>query len=457
MKIIILGAGQVGGSLAETLLGENHDITLVDLDEHRLQYFADRLDIHTLRGQGSYPGILRQAGADNADMLIAVTNNDEANIVACQVAYTLFNVPVKMARIRSRHYFVRKELFALDHIPIDFIVSPEIIVTNMITELLTFVGALRIFDFAEGSVKIFTLRPYYGGALIGKTIAQTYEYLSDINFHIVAIYRDYTPIALREEIEIEVGDTIMVSSATDDVNKIIAAFRREEAPLRKIMIAGGGNIGGSLARVLQDDYEVKLIDHTRDNCDRLADSLRHVTILCGDANDSNLLRDENIENVDAFLSLMNDDEANIIAAIQAKQMGARQTFALINRTDYFDIIESSSINVRLSPPLATIGSILTHVRRGDVKAVYSINRGRGEIIEAVVHGDRKTSKIVDRPIEKIKLPSDTIIAAIIRNGEYLKPLDKQLIQAEDRVVFYVKDKRQIGAFEKLLQVSSGFF
>ncbi len=457
MKIIILGAGQVGGSLAETLIGENHDITLIDLDEHRLQYFADRLDIHTLRGQGSYPAILRQAGADNADMLIAVTNNDEANIVACQVAYTLFNVPVKMARIRSRHYFVKKELFALDHIPIDYIVSPEIIVTQLITELLAFIGALRMMDFADGQVKVFTMKPYYGGALIGKTVAQTYEYLSDISFHIATIYRDYAPIALTDETEIEVGDTLMISAATDDVNKIIAAFRREEAPLRKIMIAGGGNIGGSLARVLQDDYEVKLIDHNRDTCDRLSSSLRHVTVLSGNANDSDLLRDENIERVDAFLALMNDDEANIIAAIQAKQMGARQTFALINRTDYFDIIESSSINVRVSPPLATLGSILTHVRRGDVKSVYSVNRGRGEVIEAVIHGDRKTSKLVDRPVKKLKLPGDTVIVGLIRDNQYYRPAPDLVLCDNDQVIFYVKDKRKVNDFEKFLQVSSSFF
>ncbi len=457
MKIIILGAGQVGGSLAETLLSENHDITLVDLDEHRLQYFADRLDIHTLRGHGSYPGILRQAGADNADMLIAVTDNDEANIVACQVAYTLFNVPVKMARIRSRHYFVKKELFALDHIPIDFIVSPEIIVTHLITELLAFIGALSMLDFADGQVKVFTMKPYYGGALIGKTVAQIYEYLSDVHFHIVTIYRDHLPLTLSQETEVEVGDTLMISAATEDINKIIAAFRREEAPLRKIIIAGGGNIGGSLARVLQDDYEVKLIDHNRDTCDRLANSLRHVTVLCGNGNDSALLRDENIENADAFLALMNDDEANIIASIQAKQMGARQTFALINRSDYFDIIESSSINVRVSPPLATIGSILTHVRRGDIKGVYSVNRGHGELIEAVIHGDRKTSKLVDRSIEKLKLPEQTIIAGIIREGLYYRPLHDFVLCEKDHVIFYVKDKRKINEFEKFLQVDSGFF
>jgi trk system potassium uptake protein TrkA len=457
MKIIILGAGQVGGSLAETLIAENHDITLVDLDEHRLQYFADRLDIHTLRGHCSYPGVLRQAGADNADMLVAVTDNDEANIVACQVAYTLFNVPVKMARIRSRHYFVRKELFALDHIPIDVIVSPEIIVTRLITELLVFIGALRVLDFAEGKVKIFTIRPYYGGALIGKTLAQVYEYLSPLTFQIAAIYRDHIPIDLSEDTEIEVGDTIMIASETDYVNKIIAAFRREEAPLRNIMIVGGGNIGGSLARVLQDDYEVKLIDHNRGTCDRLSNSLRNVTVLCGDGNDSALLRDENIENIDAFLALTNDDEANIIAAIQAKQMGVRQTFSLINRTDYFDIIESSAINVRLSPPLATLGSILTHVRRGDIKAVYSVNRGLGEVIEAVIHGDRKTSKLVSRCIDNIKLPKEVEVVGVIRDEQYLRPRPDLVICADDHVIFYVKDKRKVSDFENLLQVSSGFF
>lgn len=457
MKIIILGAGQVGGSLIETLVGENHDITLVDLNVDRLEYFADRLDIRTLVGHAAHPDILTQAGADNADMLIAVTDNDEVNIVACQVAYTLFNVPVKIARIRSHHYCVRKELFSMDHIPIDVIVSPEISVTRLITELLFFVGAQSIFSMGEGRVKLFTLRPYYGGALIGKTVAQTYEYLADIHFHIVAIHRDQAPVALTDYTEIEVSDTIFICAPTEDVKTIIAAFRRVEVPFRKIMIAGGGNIGSNVARVLQNDYDVKIIDHNRSACDRLANLLSHVTVLCGEANDGALLRDENIEHYDVFLALTNNDEVNIISAIQAKQMGVRQTFALINRTDYFDMIESSSINVRLSPPLATMGSILMHVRQGDIQNVYPLNHGQGEIIEAVIHGDHKTSKLVDRTVKKIKWPRDTLIAGLIRHGQYIRPTPDAVLSSGDTIILYLQDKRKIHEVEVLLQVSTEFF
>ncbi len=457
MKIIILGAGQVGGSLAETLIGENHDITLVDQDEQCLQYFADRLDIRTVNGQCSYPGVLRQAGADGADMVIAVTDNDEANIVACQVAYTLFNVPTKMARLRSRHYFIRKDLFAPDHIPIDVLVSPELIVTDLISELIATPGALRIMNVADGVAKIIVLRPYYGGVLLGKTISQAYEHLDNVKFNIITIYRDDKRVDLTPETEIEIGDRIFFITEALNVSRIITAFRREEEPFERIMIAGGGHIGGNLARVLQGDYSVKLIDHNRRRCEHLASNLNDVTVLCGDANESNLLLDERIENVDVFLAVTNDDEANIIASIQAKQLGARQTFALIKRTDYFNVIDPGAINVRISPSLATMGAILTHVRQGDIKGVFPIRRGMAEIIEACVHGNHKTSKVVERQVSQVKLPKATSIAGIIRKGELIIPQASTRILDEDRVVFFVADKKYVVDLEKLLSVSTGFF
>lgn len=457
MKIIILGAGQVGGSLAETLISENHDITLVDQDSNCLQHFAERLDIRTVNGHCCYPGVLRQAGAEGADMIIAVTSNDEANIVACQVAYTLFNVPTKMARIRSRHYFVRKDLFGKDRIPIDVLVSPELIMTELIRELIVTPGALRVMTIGDGVAKILVLRPHYGGALLGKTIAEVYKLLDPTNFNIIAIYRNEKQIQLSPETEIEIGDRLYVITATENITRVISAFRREEDPYEKIMIAGGGNIGGNLARVLQNNYSVKLVDHNRQRCEYLSSTLNNVTVLCADANDSNLLLDENIDSVDVFLALTNDDEANIIASIQAKHLGARQTFAVINRKDYFNLIESGTINVRISPSLVTMGAILTHVRQGDIKAVFPIRRGSSEVIEACVHGDHKTSKLVERQINQVKLSASIQIVAIVRTGTFIVPEPTTRIHAEDRLVFFVADKKDVREVEKLLSVSTGFF
>lgn len=457
MKIIILGAGQVGGSLAEILIGENHDITLVDRDEDRLQYFADRLDIRTIVGHCSYPGILRQAGADSADMVIAVTDNDEANIVACQVAYTLFNVPTKMARIRSRHYFVRKDVFTPDHIPIDVLVSPENIVTKLIAELLEMPGALRSMPVGDGIAKIISIRPDLGSTVLGKTLNQVYQQLAPIEFKIIAIFRGSKLLDLTQEIELHMSDRVYLVARTEHLNQIIAEFRQEVKPFERIMIAGGGNIGSNLARVLQNKKSVKIIDHNRRHCEHISHELNDTTVLCGDVNDSTLLIDEQIESVDAFLAVTNDDEANIIGAIQAKHLGARQTFALINRNDYFNVIEPGIINVRISPSLTTMGAILKHVRQGDIKTVFPIRRGQAEIIEAVVHGDRKTSRLADRTIGEVKFPSMTSIVAIIRDKEFILTSPETKIKSSDRVVLFVADKEFVGDTEKLLEVSTGFF
>ena len=457
MKIIILGAGQVGGSLAETLLEENHDITLVDISERRLKEFADRLDIQTVAGRCSYPDILRQAGADDADMIIAVTDSDEANMVACQVAYSLFHIPTKIARIRSEHYFIRKELFGKENLPIDVFISPEQLVTNDVTQLIFHPGALQVLDFGGGIIKLVAVKSYYGGALIGKSVSKLSEYLPNIDVRVIAIFRNDQSIPIDEKTEIEIGDEVFFIAASDDIDPVMSVLRRREEHYKRIIIAGGGNIGGCLAEALQDDYRVKIVDHNRQRCEMLAQRLNNVTILNGEASDEDLLINEDIENTDVFVAVTNDDEANIIACIQAKRMGVKQVMALITRTAYIDLIEGGSINIAISPQQATVGSILTHVRQGDVVVVHSLRRGAAEAIEAVAHGDRKTSKVVGRKIAKIKLPKDTTIGAIIRGDTAIIPSDDTIIESEDHVILFVADKSRIRDVEKMFQVSPGFF
>jgi len=456
MKIIILGAGQVGGSLAETLIAENHDITLVDINEDRLKEFSDSLDLRTVVGRCSYPEVLRNAGAEDADMIIAVTDSDEANMVACQVAYSLFNIPMKIARIRSQHYFIRKDLFGKENLPIDVFISPEQLVTNYVTQLIMHPGALQVLDFS-GLVKLVAVKPYYGGALVGKSINKLKEYLPDIDVRVVAIFRNDQSIPLGDETEIEIGDEVFFVAASDDIDHIMSAMRRSETPYKRIIIAGGGNIGGCLAQALQDDYQVKLIDHNRMRCEALVKQLDSVTVLCGEASDEELLLSENIEHTDVFVAVTNDDEANIIASIQAKRLGVKQVMALITRTAYVDLIEGGSINIAISPQQATVGSILTHVREGDVAVVHSLRRGAAEAIEAVAHGDRKTSRVIGRPIAKIKLPRGTTIGAIIRGDTAIIPNEDTVIEPEDHVILFVADKNHIRDVEKLFQVSAGFF
>lgn len=457
MEIIILGAGQVGGSLTETLLQEGHDITLVDINEERLQYYATRLDIRTVAGRCSYPEILRLAGADQADMVIAVTDSDEANMLACQVAYSLFNTPTKIARIRSPHYFIRKELFGRESLPIDVFISPEQIITKEVTQLIAFPGALQVLDFGDGLIKLIGVKPYYGGECVGRTVSDFYAAMSEISVRIVAIFRQDHSIEVTNETKIIVGDEIFFIVASDEALTVMRQFRRVDHEYRRIMIAGGGNIGACIAEALQQDYHVKLIEHNRPRCELLAEQLKNVTVLNAEASDKELLSNENIEHSDVFVAVTNDDEANIIAAMQAKRLGVPQVMSLITRTAYVDLIEGGMINVAISPQQSTIGSILAHVRQGDVKSVYSLRRGAAEVIEAVAHGDKKTSKVVGRSVGRVKLPESAKIGAIIRGNVALIPNDETPIVTGDHVIIFVDNKKHIREVEKCFQVSAGFF
>ncbi|MCB1826945.1 MAG: Trk system potassium transporter TrkA [Coxiellaceae bacterium] len=457
MKIIILGGGQVGGSLAEILANENHDVTLVDIDDRKLNEFQDRLDIRTVLGNASYPNVLTEAGADGADMIIAVTSSDEVNMVACQVAHSLFHTPTKIARIRSQHYFERKELFGKENLPIDVFISPERLVTQYMQQLIAHPGALQVLDFAEGRVKLVAVKPYYGGPLLGKSIKMLRDYLPGVETRVAAIFRNDKSIALDGSTEIEIGDEVFFITASENAHVIMAALRRAEEPYRRIMIAGGGNVGSQLAAVLENDYEVKLIDWNHDRCQRIANEMSNTTVLCGDVCDKQLLTNENIEHVDVFCAVTSDDEDNIIACLQAKRLGAKQVMVLITRTAYVDLIEGGPINIAISPQQATIGSILTHIRQGDVVNVHSLRRGAAEAIEAVAHGDYKNSKVVGRNLKEIKLPKGTTIGAIVRGDEVIIPHHDTVIEPEDHVIMFVSEKRFIRDVEKLFQVSPEFF
>lgn len=457
MKIIILGAGQVGTSLAENLINENHDVTIIDINQERLTALQERFDLNIVHGRCSYPEVLRDAGAENADMIIAVTDSDESNMVACQVAYSLFQVPTKIARIRSQHYFIRKELFGKENLPIDVFISPEGLVTHDVHQLIAHPGALQVVDFAEGLVKLVVVKPYYGGVLLGKRVSQIETYLPNIDTRIVAIYRNEESIVIDEHTEIEIGDEVFFIASTEQVHAIMAALRRVEEPYRKVVIGGGGNIGFYLAQTLERDYQVKIIDHSRERCEFLARHLTRATVLCGDSTDSELLTSEGIEHVDVFCALTNDDEDNIIGALQAKKLGAKQVMALIARTAYVDLIEGGTINIAVSPQLTTVSYILRYIRRGDMLNVYSLRRGAAEAIEVVAHGDKQTSKVVGRAVSQVKFPKGTAVGAVVRGSRVLVSLDDLIIEPEDHVILFVSNKKDIRIIERLFQVSPKFF
>ncbi|MCK5640392.1 MAG: Trk system potassium transporter TrkA, partial [Gammaproteobacteria bacterium] len=372
MKIIILGAGQVGSSLADNLVSEANDITIIDIDDIKLQTLQDRLDLRTVVGQASHPEVLLRAGAEDADMIIAVTNSDETNMVACQVAYTLFHTPTKIARVRSQKYLNFPQLFNQEALPVDVLISPEQLVTDYIFRLIEHPGALQVLGFAKGQVQLVAVKAYYGGPLVGHELRTLRDHMPGIQTRVAAIYRRDRAITPEGSTIIEADDEVFFIAAKKDIQAVMSELRRLEKPVKRVMIAGGGNIGRRLARALENDYQVKIIEHNPKNARFLSEELDKAIVLQGDAADEELLLEENIENTDIFCALTNDDEANILSAMLAKRKGARKVMALINRTSCVDLVESSEIDIALSPQQATIGSLLTHIRRGDVVMVHSL-------------------------------------------------------------------------------------
>ncbi|CAI8773283.1 MULTISPECIES: Trk system potassium transporter TrkA [Pseudomonas] len=458
MKIIILGAGQVGGSLAEHLASEANDITVVDTDGERLRDLGDRLDIRTVQGRGSFPTVLRQAGADDADMLVAVTNSDETNMVACQVAHTLFHTPTKIARVREAAYLTREEqLFQNEAIPVDVLISPEQVVTNYIKRLIQHPGALQVIDFAEGKAQLVAVRAYYGGPLVGQQLRQLREHMPNVETRVAAIFRRDRPILPQGDTVIEADDEVFFIAAKANIRAVMSEMRRLDETYKRIVIAGGGQIGERLAEAIESRYQVKIIEMNPARCRHLSDTLDSTVVLQGSASDRDLLMEENIADADLFLALTNDDEANIMSSLLAKRLGAKKVMTIINNPAYVDLIQGGDIDIAISPQLATIGTLLAHVRRGDIVSVHSLRRGAAEAIEAIAHGDAKSSKVIGKAIENIGLPPGTTIGAIIRDEEVIIAHDNTVIEAGDHVILFLVDKKHIRDVEKLFHVGLSFF
>jgi trk system potassium uptake protein TrkA len=456
MKIIILGAGQVGTSVAANLVSEANDITVVDQNADLLKELQDRFDLRTVLGHGAHPDVLLRAGAEDADMILAVTNSDETNMVACQVAYTLFHTPTKIARVRSHGFLDHPELFGSEALPIDVRISPEQLVTEYILRLIENPGTLQVLDFAGGRVRLVAVRAYYGGPLVGHELRTLYEHMPHVDARVAAIYRQGRAIQPEGDTVIEADDEVFFVAAPKHIRAVMSELRRLEKPYKRLLFAGGGNIGTRLARATERSYRVKVIERQLGRCKQIAEMLERTIVLHGDAADESLLLEENIENTDVFCAVTNDDEDNILSAMLAKRLGARKVMALINRPAYVDLMESGGIDVVISPQHATIGTLLKHVRRGDVVEVHSLRRGAAEAIEAIAHGDPSSSKVVGRAIDEIKLPKGASIGAIVRGAEVLIAHHDTVIMAEDHLILFLQDKRRVPEVEKLFQVAVTF-
>ena len=456
MKIIILGAGQVGGSVAESLVSEQNDITVVDVEPARLRELQDRLDLRTVAGSASHPSVLMEAGIDDADLLIAVTQSDETNLVACKLAARMFNVPRRIARIRATDFLDDPKVLGPDGFEVDLSICPEQVLTDYIVKLVEFPEALQVLDFAGGQVSLVAVRAYQGGPMVGRPVKEIRGHIPNIDTRIVAIFRRDGAIMPDGDTVIEDGDEVFCLAASDNIRQVMKELRRMDQPVKRVMIAGGGNIGLRLGRALEAGYSVRLIEHNKRRCDVLAAKLNRALVLNGDATDEELLEQENIAEMDLFVAVTNDDENNIMSCLLAKKMGARRVVALINRRSYVDLLQSGQIDIAISPAQATIGKLLAHVRRGDVVAVHSLRRGAAEALEAVVHGDRDSCRLTGRRVDEIELPAGATIGAVVRAGEVLMAHHDTRIEAEDHVIMFVTDKKTLPRVEKLFQVGARF-
>ena len=472
MKILILGAGRVGESVAESLVSERNDITVIDTDPVRLRSLQDRMDLRGVVGNGIQPSVLRDAGAQDTDMLIACAPQDETNLVACKVAKELFNVPTTIARVRSPEFQDDSPLLGKTGFGVDKVICPEQSVTAYIRKLIEYPEALQVLEFAHGLVSLIAVRAVAGGPLVRHRLAEIPQLVPGTPMRIMAIYRQDTVLPhLDGMTQIDPGDEVFVLAATEHIRTVLGALRARDQPVKRLMVAGGGKVGLRLAREIHDTYQIKIIEPVRARCDYLATELPNdVLVLHGDSTDEDLLGDENVDQMDLFIALTSDDEDNIMSCLLAKRLGARRVLAVINRRAYADLVQGTTIDIAISPAHTVLGELLAYVRRGDVEAVHSLRRGAAEALEAIVRGDRKTCRFAGRRIDEVGLPKGATVGAIVRGlhrpdgseaGEDAKPEviiahHDTVVMPNDHVIIFVPRKRMVREVEKLFQVSATF-
>ena len=457
MKIIILGAGQVGGTLTEHLADEQNDVTVVDSSEAALRQLQDRLDIRTVKGDASKPTTLSDAGAEDADMLIAVTDSDEVNMLACTIAYTLYRTPTKICRIREVDYLNEDEtLFQSGAIPVDVTISPERLVTDAIHQLILNPGSLQVMDFASGKIRLVAVKAVEGGPIVGRELQEIREHMPNVDTRVAAIFRKSQSAIIPEgSTVVEPDDETFFIAASENIRAVTSELRKLDEPYKRVMIAGGGKIGASLAKRLERDYQVKVLELNYDRCRILSEELEESIVLNGSANDSKLMQQENIGNTDVFCALTNNGESNIMMSMLAKRLGAKKVITLITNSAYAELV-GQEIDIAISPQQITISSLLTHVRQGDISAVHSLRRGAAEALEITAHGDPKTSKVVGRRLDELDLPPGTTVGAILRGDQVVIAHRHIIVEEDDHVILFLTDPSKISLVEKLFVVGGSF-
>ncbi|PCJ86016.1 MAG: Trk system potassium transporter TrkA [Hyphomicrobiales bacterium] len=458
MKVVVCGAGQVGYGIAERLSSEQNDVSVIDNSPSLIQAVRDHLDVRGIVGHGAHPDVLAQAGVDEADMIIAVTLHDEVNMVACQVAHSLFNVPTKVARIRSQNYLKSyySDLFSRDHMPIDVIISPEIEVGEMVLRRLALPGAFDTIEFVDGQITTLGIFCEDDCPVVDTPLKQLSELFPDLSAVVVGILRDGELFIPGSDDSMLYGDQVYVVTQTDRVKRTLSIFGHEEQEATRVVLAGGGNIGLYVAKNLEERHskiKVKIIERSRERAINIADELKRSVVLHGDALDQEILREAEIQDVDTLVTLTNNDEVNVLASVMAKRMGCRRTLSLLNNTSYPAFTQSLGIDAHINPRIVTLSKILQHVRRGRIKGVYPVHDGKAEVIEAEA---LDTSPLVGKPLRELELPVGIRIGAVVRDGVYIRPDGDTKIRAHDRVVIFALGEyvRQV---EQMFRVSLDFF
>jgi len=451
MKILILGVGRTGSSVAAALSREQNDIVVIDKNADILRDLRDRLDIGGVVGNAVHPTTLRRANAAEADMVIAVTDQDETNLLACQIIDTLFGTAKKIARVRAPDFLNNMELFSNEGIPVDVVISPEQIVMESIMHLMEYPGALYVSDFANGKVRLVSVLVASQGLLVNKRIKQVRELLSGLKIRIVAIFRTGGAIIPNGSTVIHDGDEVYFVAPREDIQAVMSAMQKLEPGYKRVIIAGGGHIGKRLAGELEYKYQIKIIEKDLDRAKNVANELERCTVIYGDCTDQELLLDEQIDSTDLFCAMTNEDGINIISATLAKQLGAKKVMCLLNHAAYENLIDKNIIHISIIPEYATIGKILKHVRKGDMQQVYSLRSGRAEAMEVIAHSKQKQS-VVGLRVDQVKLPEGVIMGALVRDDQILMIHRDTVFQEGDHVVMFLMEKELIPSVEQLFKV-----
>lgn len=459
MKILIVGAGRVGTSVAENLVSEHNDITVIDPDPSRLSDLQERFDLRGVVGDGSQVSAMERAGAEDADMIIACAASDAVNLVACKIARQIFNVPRRVARIRSSEIPAMPELLGENGFCVDALISPESSVTDYLTKLVEFPEALQVVDMGQGRISVITMRVSLDGFMANHPLKDLRAMNPDVNAKVVDIVRLGKTVTISPETILRPGDELLLIADTIHAHQAVHQMNRSKEQVRRVMIAGGGNIGARVARNLANEgYNVRIIEQSMDRCEELATTLPdNVLVLHGNGTDESLLERENIEEMDTWMALTSDDEDNIMSSLMAKRMGAQRVIALINRTAYGELMQGSHIDIAISPAQATMSELLRYVRRGDIVAAHRLRGGLAEVLELVAHGDKKSSKVIGKRISELDLPKGASIGAVVREQAILISEPDVVLEPEDHVIVFVPSRSQVRQIEKLFQVSASFF